>query len=257
VSNYSLIKNIDAPSPRYLMRIALLEKLLRRLPETLDSFLEIGPGMGDVSNFLAHSFAGVHGDVVDISEHTVDLVQRRLGDTDGISCFVSDIADIEGSNKYDLVIACEVFEHLKDDDAAFHTVNNLMRPGGHFLFSVPAFMKKWGPADEYGGHERRYEKNPLQEQFQQHGFEIMDFWGYGFPVTNLLNPVSRLYYHAKQREAPLAKQQASIRSGTERGLARKLRFIPMATLMLPFFFIQSLVKNQTVGDGFIVLARKK
>lgn len=239
------------------MRIALLEKLLRRLPETPDSFLEIGPGMGDVSNFLARAFAGIHGDVVDISEHTVGLVQRRLKDTDGINCFVSDIADLEGSEKYDLVIACEVFEHLKDDDAAFRTVNQLMRSGGHFLFSVPAFMKKWGPADEYGGHERRYEKKPLQEQFQQHGFEIMDFWGYGFPVTNLLNPVSRLYYHAIQKKAPLGQQQASIRSGTERSLARKLRFVPMATLMLPFFIIQGMVKNQAVGDGFIVLARKK
>jgi SAM-dependent methyltransferase len=239
------------------MRIALLEKLLLRLPDTLDSFLEIGPGMGDVSNFLAHSFNGIHGDVVDISEHTVGLVRRRLRDTDSINCFVSDIADIEGSSKYDLVIACEVFEHLKDDDAAFRTVNKLMRTGGHFLFSVPAFMKKWGPADEYGGHERRYEMKPLQEQFQQHGFEIMDFWGYGFPVTNVLNPVSTLYYHAKQKKAPMAKQQASIRSGTERSLVRKLRFIPMATLMLPFFSIQNLVKNQAVGDGFIVLARKK
>lgn len=256
-SNFSLLDNIAAPSPRYLMRIALLEDLIKLLPATTRSFLEIGPGMGDVSNYLINYYKEIHGDITDISENSIDIVRQRLNNCSDVTLSVSDFTQLPGSGLYDLVVACEVFEHLKNDDDAFNAVHRLLAKDGYFLFSVPAFMNKWGPADQYGGHIRRYEKSPLQQQFHDHGFRIIHFWTYGFPVTNIINPVSRLYYHLAQKKSPLTQQHATKRSGTERTLAQKLRFLPFVTLMKPFFKIQNLVKELNVGDGYIVLARKQ
>ena len=252
----SLLDNVAAPAPRYLMRLSQVDKLIRSLPTKPETFLEIGPGMGDISDYLVRRFPDIRGHVTDISQASVQIVAQRLNDAPNLSVAVSEFTAIDGSNQFDLIIACEVFEHIKDDDAAFDAVHRLLRTDGHFLFSAPAFMDKWGPADEYGGHVRRYEKESLWQQFENHGFEISKFWSYGFPVTNLIGPISRRYYRNVQRDAPLDQQHATKRSGTERTVATKLRKIPYVPLMAPFFLCQHLFRERNVGDGYVVLARK-
>ncbi len=257
VRNISLLKNIAAPSPRYLMRLVLLDKLIHHIPFTPGSFLEIGPGMGDVSDYLVKHYQGIRGTITDISEQSINIVRNRLNECEGIILSVSDFTKMEGEEQFDLVVACEVFEHLKDDDSAFSVVHRLLINNGYFLFSVPAFMKKWGPADQYGGHIRRYEKKPLKQLFHDHGFEIIEFWSYGFPVTNIISPVSKLYYLLAQRKSPLTQQHATKRSGTQRKLASRLRHFPYIALMAPFFALQGVVKELNIGDGYVVLARKR
>ncbi len=240
------------------MRLSQLDKLIKALPATPSSFLEIGPGMGDVSDHLARCFPGISGHITDISQESIDIVQDRLSGSDNLTFSTTDFTQMTGSDIFDLVVACEVFEHIEDDDAAFQSVHRLLAPGGHLLFSVPAFMSKWGPADEYGGHVRRYENHALREQFERHGFEIAHFWTYGFPITNIIGPLSRLYYRSVQKKtAPLSQQHATKRSGTERSVASRLSRLPYKYMMAPFFFIQHIFRKRNVGDGYVVLARKK
>lgn len=252
----SLFDCIAAPAPRYLMRLSQIDKLLSCLPVDPTTFLEIGPGMGDISQYLVHRYPEIRGHVTDISQSSIDIVADRLKGEQNLSIVLSDFTAIESHDQFDLIIACEVFEHIADDDAAFSAVHRLLRTGGYFLFSAPAFMAKWGPADEYGGHVRRYEKGALRQQFNDHGFEISNFWSYGFPVTNLIGPISRRYYRNANRSAPLDQQHATKRSGTERTAASKFRKIPYLPLMRPFFFCQHLFRERNIGDGYVVLARK-
>lgn len=239
------------------MRLSQIDKLLRALPDAPSSFLEIGPGMGDVSAYLTRRFPGIRGHVTDISEESIDIVKSRLSSSERLEYSASDFTEMADSGAFDLVVACEVFEHIEDDDAAFRSVQRLLAPGGYLLFSVPAFMSKWGPADEYGGHVRRYENRELRQQFEDHGFDVIHFWTYGFPVTNIISPMSRLYYRAVQKEKPLDQQHATKRSGTERSVASRLRSLPYKQLLAPFFFVQHLFRERDVGDGYVVLARKK
>jgi len=252
----SLLESLAAPAPRYLMRIALLDQMIDMIPGTPESFLEIGPGMGDVSLYLTNRYTDIQATITDISETSIETLRSRFGDNPRATLAVSDFNNITGSARFDLIIACEVFEHLDDDNAAFQSVFRLLKPGGHFIFSVPAFMKKWGPADKYAGHVRRYEQQELRQQFQDNGFDIREFWSYGFPVTNFLSPVSKLYYYVQQRRTPLAGKDATQRSGTERSAAKKVRKLPYVLLMKPFFLVQDLTRKFNIGDGYIVLARK-
>jgi len=238
------------------MRLVLLEKLVKLLPQTPASFLEIGPGMGDVSHYLAKRFPKIHGEITDISPDSIAIVRERIKGFANFSFSVTDFNTISGGDRFDLIIACEVFEHLEDDTSAFNSVYRLLKQDGYFIFSAPAFMKKWGPADQYGGHVRRYEKDSLLPQFQNHHFDVIKFWSYGFPLTNMISPISNLYYHFAQKSSPQSRLNATKRSGVERSLAKKIKFLPYSWFMKPFFLCQDLVKTLNLGDGYIVLAKK-
>ena len=61
-------------------------------------------------------------------------------------------------SSFDLVMAADVIEHLEDDSAALAEFVRVLKPGGHFLFTVPAFPALWGPQDVVAHHRRRYQR---------------------------------------------------------------------------------------------------
>lgn len=237
------------------MRLALLERLILSLPP-LKRFLEIGPGRGDVSLFLADTFDTAIGDLAEISEESAAVIEERTFGQDRLTLLVQDFRDLDRCQQYDLIIACEVFEHIKDDEEAFQAVSELMAPGGYFIFSAPSSPENWRFADDYAGHFRRYSRPEVCDKFQRHGLNLLALWSYGFPVTHMMRPLSEYYYRRKLQEAKLEKLAATKRSGYDRSLALQFRNFPLAPLMRPFFLLQHLFKETDIGDGYIILGKK-
>ncbi|MCH9838758.1 methyltransferase domain-containing protein [bacterium] len=82
---------------------------------------------------------------------------------------------------FDKVITSEVLEHIQDDVAAISEMIRVLKPGGIFAATVPA----WGPekinwmlSDEYhapksvGGHVRIYSKTELSAKLRTAGLEL-------------------------------------------------------------------------------------
>ena len=65
------------------------------------------------------------------------------------------------SATFDCVIALDVLEHVDDDGGALAEIARVLRPGGVFCFTVPAFMTLWRYHDQAYGHFRRYRKAEL------------------------------------------------------------------------------------------------
>ena len=63
--------------------------------------------------------------------------------------------------KFDLVTALDVIEHIEDDRLALAEIFSMLRPGGHLVLTVPAFMSLWDLHDEANEHYRRYTKQDL------------------------------------------------------------------------------------------------
>lgn len=256
VQEVSIFDTLLTPAPRYLMRLALIEQLILKLPGTIDSFLEIGPGMGDLSLYLGRLFPEVNGVMLDFSSDCIDVLRQRTSDNPRLQLRSGNFMTMLHEERYDLIVACEVFEHIDDDKTAFRIVSGLLNPGGYFIFSAPAFMRKWQRVDEYAGHYRRYERAELIEKFTSHGFRIDILWSYGFPVTELLYPVRQIYYGLSSRGQSLSKEDATKRSGIERPVIDRTRAQILTILLKPFYFLQKLAKNSELGDGFLVLAHK-
>jgi SAM-dependent methyltransferase len=79
------------------------------------------------------------------------------------------------SQGLDVVVACEILEHLADDVASFHEIGRVLRPDGVFFLSVPLQPALWTEHDVLAGHFRRYEPAALAAQLTAAGFSVTAF----------------------------------------------------------------------------------
>jgi SAM-dependent methyltransferase len=85
-----------------------------------------------------------------------------------------------GDGAFDVVVCCEVLEHLPDVGAAVEEIDRVLRPGGRLAVSVPRAWPEricWrlapgpgGYADQPGGHVRIFEAKALRRTIAGRGF---------------------------------------------------------------------------------------
>lgn len=113
---------------------------------------------------------------IDISEKAIENCHKN-----GIAnTSVMDAQDITLSQKFDILIASDCLEHLKDDKQALANWYDLLKPNGTLLVFVPAFMSLWSAHDVFNMHYRRYTKPELTEKLKETGFKIekSSYWNF-------------------------------------------------------------------------------
>ncbi len=82
---------------------------------------------------------------------------------------------------FDVVITSEVLEHIQDDVRAITEMVRVLRPGGRFAATVPAWFPEtinWKLSDEYhapksvGGHVRIYTRTELRAKLRSAGLDV-------------------------------------------------------------------------------------
>ena len=82
---------------------------------------------------------------------------------------------------FDVVITSEVLEHIGDDVAAIAEMVRVLKPGGRFAATVPAWLPEvinWKLSDEYhapkapGGHVRIYTRTELRAKLVAAGLDL-------------------------------------------------------------------------------------
>lgn len=183
--------------PLRALRYHFVGKALRRLADhyRVKNALDIGCGVGEVIKLIVASWKDIEVTGFDISEEAIQLAREHCP---GIYFLVSDMESFESENRYDLITAIDVIEHIKDDMAAIKKINNLLNDNGILVLSLPNMMRYWSKDDERGGHYRRYSKKEIIKKLQTSGFSIVKIRSYGFPfpviyhyIKNCLNKTQR------------------------------------------------------------------
>ena len=81
------------------------------------------------------------------------------------------LEDAGPAGSADAVVAVNVMEHVRDDDAFLRTAHRLLAPGGHALLFVPALPALFGTLDEAFEHFRRYTRPVLADRLREAGLE--------------------------------------------------------------------------------------
>lgn len=83
-------------------------------------------------------------------------------------------------NCVDVVIALNVLEHIKDDEAALEQMYRILKPGGYAIIEVPANQDLYDFFDEQLKHFRRYNLNDLCDMARNLKFIIIHASYFGF-----------------------------------------------------------------------------
>jgi SAM-dependent methyltransferase len=143
-------------------------QLLSSLAEVMPKRLEIGPGLRPRLPVFETHFVDLSQVVVHVLEEAGGIVQ--VGDVTSLP-FAAD--------KFELICAFDIIEHVFDDVRALTEISRVLQNGGIFIFSVPLHMKLWTDFDDRVGHYRRYEGETLKQQLLQLNLDILSSAAHG------------------------------------------------------------------------------
>nr|MBP9796501.1 class I SAM-dependent methyltransferase [Chitinophagales bacterium] len=133
--------------------------------------LEIGSGIGNISQFLIHD--GFTTTLSDYNQSYCDILKEKYGHDKNVTEIIHlDILDPKFekqfetlSGQFDCIIGLNVIEHVDDDITALLNCKKLLAPGGRIIMLVPAYMWLYNGIDVSLGHFRRYNKKRIKTLF--------------------------------------------------------------------------------------------
>jgi SAM-dependent methyltransferase len=139
--------------------------------------LEIGSGIGNISDFLLNDFSNVT--LSDLRPEYCRILEKKFSGhphLDGIYSLDLSLPDFKVKyahliEKFDTVIALNVIEHIADDLEAINNAKALLREGGRLVILVPALPVLYNSLDRELGHYRRYKKTELVKLFETAGLK--------------------------------------------------------------------------------------
>jgi SAM-dependent methyltransferase len=154
-----------------------------------DRVLDVGAGFG------RHVFecARRGADVVALDYAEDEVVQTRATLGGMVDAGEIDVDRFKGvlrgdatrlpfaDGSFDVVITSEVLEHIQNDVAAIAEMVRVLKPGGHFAATVPAWFPEkinWMLSDDYhapkseGGHVRIYSATELSAKLRTAGLDL-------------------------------------------------------------------------------------
>lgn len=135
--------------------------------------LEIGPGLHPRVPIVGSYF-------IDLSARAVERLSALGG-----AAVVGEITALPfDAQRFDLVIAFDVIEHVQDDSRACRELCRVLKPGGRLLLSVPLHAERWTEFDALVGHARRYDLPELRALLTDHGLTVEKSAAFGMRPTN-------------------------------------------------------------------------
>lgn len=235
----------DTGSPIQHMRIRLLLELLPERGENKLA-LDAGCGAGDVTLPLLDRGFRVHG--IDGSRYALERLEKRLTPSQRkrFSGEVSDFDRFHPRQPYDLILLCEVLEHMDDDAGLLRRMRQALKPDGWIVVTVPADPGLWSDGDVFSGHVRRYTRRQLEDLILSAGLVCTTFRSYGFPILWTYSRIKKRFFKMKQVE--------QVGTLNERGLT-KFAFRQASRILRWMSRIDHWCGRYHDGVGYIVAAR--
>lgn len=148
---------------RHLVRDLIARFAPEREPLAI---LDAGCGTGGTLNHL-RGMGDLYG--CDVAPEALEACRAR-GFEDVRRCPVEalDFPD----ERFDVLVSCDVIEHIDADRRAMDEMARVLRPGGILVLTVPAHPWLWSAHDEALDHQRRYTAGQLRSLIEDAGLGV-------------------------------------------------------------------------------------
>ena len=169
--------DLQVYGPQHRHKYRLILEMLRTVP--FNTLLDVGCGAGRLLSLIRDSFPGCRLMGVDVSPTAVDRARNSQA---GTRFEVLDISRERLDEQFDLVMCCDVLEHLEDDQQAIHNLRKMAR--AFALITVPRGRMR--PSERLIGHLRNYQTSELTARLKEGGFDVLEYVEWGFPFYSPL-----------------------------------------------------------------------
>lgn len=181
----------------YEGRRKILASVIGRLglPARAD-ILEVGCGPGANLNMLK-----VFGIVTGVEPDDFSIIHAR--NVSGCRVEKGILPDgLMVRGPFDMIGAFDVIEHVDEDLESLKAIKDLLRTGGHAVFTVPAYQFLWSQHDVVNHHKRRYILPRFRELLTNAGFEVTFISYYNTLLFPLIAAVRMLKKFLKIEDVP-------------------------------------------------------
>lgn len=232
---------VDKLNPIHFVKRCLINNEARRIisSRTDVKIADLGCGLGITSGDLA-KLAPV--DAYDIDAHVVRFARQTHQQSLNLNFYAGNIFNIK-KNNYDLVVCSEVLEYIADDLGALRKINQVLKPKGYLILTVP-FNKRLISQFDEREKSRRYSLEAISRRMEKAGFIIrtIRYWGY---------PLLKLFYFAVY--LPKSNQEADKKT-------KDYKFSKIALWLLKgirYLFLIDLLFNSKKSFGLLLIGQKK
>jgi ubiquinone/menaquinone biosynthesis C-methylase UbiE len=122
------------------------------------------------------------------------------------------------SEQFDLIGIFDVLEHLENDASILSTIQEMLKPGGKLLLTVPAHGDLWSSFDMVSYHQRRYTTSELTKKLISSGFTI----DYLSECMQILYPLAKL-----RRKTPILLESAKEKKNSQKQFNQEIAILPI------------------------------
>ena len=230
---------IDSIEPTHYVRNFLVFSTIKNLSKKykIKNICEIGCGVGILSSKLGKNNFFV--EAFDIDRYAINLA-KKYNKKKNVNFFSKDVLSLKTAKKYDLVLAIEVLEHIKNDTKALNNIARILNQKGFLLITVPINEKYRTEFDNRSGHIRRYNEMDLIKKLKKEKFIVFKEKYFNFPLLWLWYFNVYLPYSSKK-------------SGSKR---KKLPFYAYLLKIFNKIFLIDLFFNSKKATNIMILAQK-
>lgn len=180
-----------------------------------DSLLDVGCGNAELLRIIDARYPGTRLCGVDLSPVVVDQNRRACAHIDfAVGNVEHEPLPKNGGRPFDVVVCCEVLEHLDRPEAALRHIADVLPAGGHAILTTPT--GKVHHTERRFGHVRHPRPRELMLQADGAGFDVEELLSWGFPTYALtkwatnLNPDAALARFAGDRAYGVVEKGVSL-----------------------------------------------